>query len=217
MGMFSYIGFPNFWIQEGENSIYHRVKWYRVVLDEAHHIKTHKSQVAHAAIALSSHCRWCLTGTPLQVNYQETLCVIYKIARIVPPLNLNVSLISLSTNQFSTIMSFLFTSLKLWWSLLQNSLEDLYSLLSFLRVEPWCNWQWYVKCYANLQLVQIWSMFWKEKNYLKNWSPVLIFIVLLINFLICFWLGGLSWFKSPMSRVIKEPWNWSREFWGHWC
>ncbi|XP_045802956.1 DNA repair protein RAD5B-like isoform X2 [Trifolium pratense] len=77
---------------EGENSIYHRVKWYRVVLDEAHHIKSHKSQVAAAAIALSSHCRWCLTGTPLQ-----------------------------------------------------NSLEDLFSLLSFLRVEPWCNWQWWTK------------------------------------------------------------------------
>ncbi|KAI5407872.1 hypothetical protein KIW84_023228 [Lathyrus oleraceus] len=51
---------------DGENSIYHRVQWFRVVLDEAHHIKAHKSQVAQATIALSSHCRWCLTGTPLQ-------------------------------------------------------------------------------------------------------------------------------------------------------
>ncbi|CAL5202920.1 unnamed protein product [Lathyrus oleraceus] len=70
---------------DGENSIYHRVQWFRVVLDEAHHIKAHKSQVAQATIALSSHCRWCLTGTPLQ-----------------------------------------------------NSLEDLFSLLSFLRVEQTC-------------------------------------------------------------------------------
>ncbi|CAL5213361.1 unnamed protein product [Lathyrus oleraceus] len=77
---------------DGENSIYHRVQWFRVVLDEAHHIKAHKSQVAQATIALSSHCRWCLTGTPLQ-----------------------------------------------------NSLEDLFSLLSFLRVEPWCSWQWWTK------------------------------------------------------------------------
>ncbi|KAE9617606.1 hypothetical protein Lal_00034592 [Lupinus albus] len=77
---------------DGENSIYHRVNWYRVVLDEAHHIKGHKLQISQAAFALSSHCRWCLTGTPIQ-----------------------------------------------------NSLEDLFSLLCFLRVEPWCNWAWWHK------------------------------------------------------------------------
>ncbi|MED6149722.1 DNA repair protein rad5b [Stylosanthes scabra] len=77
---------------DGERSIYHRVQWYRVVLDEAHTIKAHKSQGAMAAFALTSHCCWCLTGTPLQ-----------------------------------------------------NSLEDLYSLLCFLRVEPWCNWAWWSK------------------------------------------------------------------------
>lgn len=26
---------------------------------------------------------------------------------------------------------------------MQNNLEDLYSLLCFLHVEPWCNWAWY--------------------------------------------------------------------------
>jgi len=38
-----------------------------VVLDEAHNIKAHRSQVSQAAFALSAHSRWCLTGTPLQV------------------------------------------------------------------------------------------------------------------------------------------------------
>ncbi|KAF2313951.1 hypothetical protein GH714_020818 [Hevea brasiliensis] len=75
-----------------ENSIFHRVEWYRVVLDEAHTIKSWKTIAAQAAFALSSHCRWCLTGTPLQ-----------------------------------------------------NNLEDLYSLLCFLHVEPWCNWAWWNK------------------------------------------------------------------------
>lgn len=75
-----------------ENSIFHRVEWYRVVLDEAHTIKASRTQSAQAAFALSSYCRWCLTGTPLQ-----------------------------------------------------NSLEDLYSLLCFLHVEPWCNWAWWSK------------------------------------------------------------------------
>ncbi|KAF5179961.1 DNA repair helicase rad5,16 protein [Thalictrum thalictroides] len=77
---------------DSEGSIFHKVEWFRVVLDEAHTIKSSKTQVAQAAYALSSHCRWCLTGTPLQ-----------------------------------------------------NNLEDLYSLLCFLRVEPWCNWIWWLK------------------------------------------------------------------------
>ncbi|XP_068645752.1 DNA repair protein RAD5B [Aristolochia californica] len=76
----------------GEESIFHKVEWYRVVLDEAHTIKSSKTLVAQAAFALTSYCRWCLTGTPLQ-----------------------------------------------------NSLEDLYSLLCFLHVEPWCNWAWWNK------------------------------------------------------------------------
>ncbi|XP_072986407.1 DNA repair protein RAD5B-like [Typha latifolia] len=75
-----------------KESIFHKIEWYRVVLDEAHTIKSSKSRVAQSAFALSSHCRWCLTGTPLQ-----------------------------------------------------NNLEDLYSLLCFLHVEPWCNWAWWQK------------------------------------------------------------------------
>ncbi|WZZ02387.1 hypothetical protein YC2023_074715 [Brassica napus] len=74
------------------NSIFHRIDWYRIVLDEAHTIKSWKTQAAKATFELSSHCRWCLTGTPLQ-----------------------------------------------------NKLEDLYSLLCFLHVEPWCNWAWWNK------------------------------------------------------------------------
>ncbi|KAK9137754.1 hypothetical protein Sjap_008348 [Stephania japonica] len=75
-----------------DRSIFHRVEWFRVVLDEAHTIKSSRTIGAQAAYALSSHCRWCLTGTPLQ-----------------------------------------------------NNLEDLYSLLCFLHVEPWCNWAWWQK------------------------------------------------------------------------
>ncbi|KAK6929810.1 Helicase, C-terminal [Dillenia turbinata] len=75
---------------DGEDSIFHRVDWYRVVLDEAHTIKSWRSQGAQAAFTLSAHCRWCLTGTPIQ-----------------------------------------------------NNLEDLYSLLCFLHVEPWRNWAWW--------------------------------------------------------------------------
>ncbi|KAK3024880.1 hypothetical protein RJ639_044017 [Escallonia herrerae] len=53
---------------DGEYSIFHKVDWYRVVLDEAHTIKSSRTQGAQAAFKLSSHCRWCLTGTPLQLS-----------------------------------------------------------------------------------------------------------------------------------------------------
>ncbi|KAA8550241.1 hypothetical protein F0562_001925 [Nyssa sinensis] len=68
------------------------VRWFRVVLDEAHTIKSSKSQISMAASALVADRRWCLTGTPIQ-----------------------------------------------------NNLEDIYSLLRFLRVEPWGNWAWWNK------------------------------------------------------------------------
>ena len=66
------------------------VRWWRVVLDEAHSIKGRGTVSQRAACALAAERRWCLTGTPIQ-----------------------------------------------------NSLEDLYSLLKFLRVEPWCHWGWW--------------------------------------------------------------------------
>lgn len=75
-----------------DEGVLHSIQWFRVVLDEAHTIKSPKSQLSHAAYALIADCRWCLTGTPIQ-----------------------------------------------------NNLEDLYSLLRFLRVEPWSNWGWWYK------------------------------------------------------------------------
>ncbi|EEC76859.1 hypothetical protein OsI_15041 [Oryza sativa Indica Group] len=74
------------------SSIFHRIDWYRVVLDEAHTIKSPRTKAARAAYELTSHCRWCLTGTPLQ-----------------------------------------------------NNLEDLFSLLCFLHVEPWGDASWWNK------------------------------------------------------------------------
>ncbi|MCL7042959.1 hypothetical protein MKW94_004730, partial [Papaver nudicaule] len=44
---------------------------HRVVLDEAHTIKSSRTQGAQAAFSLSSYCRWCLTGTTLQNNLED--------------------------------------------------------------------------------------------------------------------------------------------------
>ncbi|KAE9463407.1 hypothetical protein C3L33_04686, partial [Rhododendron williamsianum] len=75
-----------------DNGGLYSVRWFRLVLDEAHSIKSSKSQSSVAAAALTADRRWCLTGTPIQ-----------------------------------------------------NNLEDIYSLLRFLRVEPWGNWAWWNK------------------------------------------------------------------------
>ncbi|KAJ7981104.1 DNA/RNA helicase protein [Quillaja saponaria] len=75
-----------------DNGGLYSVRWFRVILDEAHTIKSTKSQISMAAAALVADRRWCLTGTPIQ-----------------------------------------------------NNLEDIYSLLRFLRIEPWGNWAWWNK------------------------------------------------------------------------
>ncbi|KAJ4978224.1 hypothetical protein NE237_009004 [Protea cynaroides] len=79
------------YIAENAGGLY-SVRWFRVVLDEAHTIKSSRSQISIAASALTADRRWCLTGTPIQ-----------------------------------------------------NSLEDIYSLLRFLKIEPWGNWAWWSK------------------------------------------------------------------------
>ncbi|KHG20975.1 hypothetical protein F383_03752 [Gossypium arboreum] len=76
-------------VNSEDNGGLYSVRWFRIVLDEAHTIKSSKSQISMAAAALVADRRWCLTGTPIQ-----------------------------------------------------NKLEDLYSLLRFLKVEPWGNWPW---------------------------------------------------------------------------
>lgn len=47
------------------------VEWFRVILDEAQSVKNARSQVAAAVSAVSSKCRWCLSGTPLQNNVDD--------------------------------------------------------------------------------------------------------------------------------------------------
>jgi DNA repair protein RAD16 len=57
-------------------SVLHSFCWWRIVLDEAHMIKSRSSQTAASAFALSGNYRWCLSGTPLQNRVGELYSLI---------------------------------------------------------------------------------------------------------------------------------------------
>ncbi|KXH42679.1 SNF2 family domain-containing protein [Colletotrichum nymphaeae SA-01] len=52
------------WLQEATGDLL-KIKWYRVVLDEAQQIKNHETQSMNACLLIDARCRWALSGTPL--------------------------------------------------------------------------------------------------------------------------------------------------------
>ena len=54
-----------------EDSILHAIKFHRLILDEAHSIKSRTTSVAKACFALKADYKWCLSGTPVQNRIGE--------------------------------------------------------------------------------------------------------------------------------------------------
>ncbi|WYZ46104.1 hypothetical protein EsH8_IX_000329 [Colletotrichum jinshuiense] len=52
------------WLDEQTGDLF-RIEWYRVVLDEAHMIKNHRTHTAFACREVSAKYRWVMSGTPL--------------------------------------------------------------------------------------------------------------------------------------------------------
>ncbi|KAK4245840.1 SNF2 family N-terminal domain-containing protein [Corynascus novoguineensis] len=59
-----------------EKSVIHQTEFHRVILDEAHCIKTRTTMTAKACFALKVTYRWCLSGTPLQNRIGEFFSLI---------------------------------------------------------------------------------------------------------------------------------------------
>ena len=51
--------------------VLHRVKWHRVVLDEAQAIKNYESKTSEAICNLEARNRWAISGTPVQNRLEE--------------------------------------------------------------------------------------------------------------------------------------------------
>mmetsp|Transcript_29275 Transcript_29275/g.113519 ORF Transcript_29275/g.113519 Transcript_29275/m.113519 type:complete len:798 (+) Transcript_29275:949-3342(+) len=60
-----------------------RTKWHRVILDEAHCIKSGKTKTARAAFELEASSYWCLTGTPVQ-NQPNDLYSLLRFMKLSP-------------------------------------------------------------------------------------------------------------------------------------
>ncbi|KAG5345372.1 TTF2 factor, partial [Acromyrmex heyeri] len=65
------------------NSTLYKIDWKRVILDEAHIIRNHKSQASEAVCELVASKRWALTGTPIQ-NKELDLYSILKFLKCSP-------------------------------------------------------------------------------------------------------------------------------------
>ncbi|KAK9869992.1 hypothetical protein WA026_006091 [Henosepilachna vigintioctopunctata] len=66
-----------------KNSTLCRVKWKRIILDEAHQIRNHKSLTSLACCELASKYRWALTGTPVH-NKELDMYALLKFLRCTP-------------------------------------------------------------------------------------------------------------------------------------
>ena len=57
--------------KKGSGSCLFRLKWWRIVLDEAQYIKNRNTGKHKAAIRAEAYNRWCLTGTPIQNELKD--------------------------------------------------------------------------------------------------------------------------------------------------
>ncbi|CAK67377.1 unnamed protein product (macronuclear) [Paramecium tetraurelia] len=64
-----------------KNGLLYMYEWERIILDEAHVIKSKSTACAKAASSIQAKSRWCLTGTPIQ-NHLEDLFSLFHFLQV---------------------------------------------------------------------------------------------------------------------------------------
>ncbi|KAI6115452.1 SNF2 family N-terminal domain-containing protein, partial [Pisolithus croceorrhizus] len=59
------------------------MKWWRIILDEAHLIRNWAAKSMEACFNMVGKYRWCFTGTPIQ-NWVEDLYSMFKFLNVKP-------------------------------------------------------------------------------------------------------------------------------------
>ncbi|XP_014225120.1 transcription termination factor 2 isoform X1 [Trichogramma pretiosum] len=71
-------------VREAEkNTGFYKMEWNRIILDEAHYIRNHKSKACTSVCGLLARYRWALTGTPIQ-NKEMDLYAVLKFLKCSP-------------------------------------------------------------------------------------------------------------------------------------
>jgi hypothetical protein len=66
-----------------ETTLLHRIKWSRIIFDEAHHLRNSKTTIYNGAKMLSGQIKWLVSGTPIQNSKSDfySLCSIIGIPK----------------------------------------------------------------------------------------------------------------------------------------
>ncbi|OAX34772.1 hypothetical protein K503DRAFT_774190 [Rhizopogon vinicolor AM-OR11-026] len=149
---------------KGKDALF-RVKWFRIVLDEAHNIKNRNTKAAVACCELEGKYRWCLTGTPMQ-----------------------------------------------------NTVDELFSLLKFLRARPLNDWQTFneqiakpvkagrpVRAIKRLHVVLKSIMLRRTKDHLLNGKPIITLPARNLSVVQCkFDTDERAFYKTLSERMATE-------------
>lgn len=125
----------------------HRIEWSRLIFDEAHHLRNHKSGIYKGARLLKSKSRWLVSGTPIQ-NSKSDFYSLCAMLRLPPSFYTNSDKLRLLARSFilkrtkksvGIQMSDLLIDKKTvdWKSNKEMQLsEEIHSALKFSRVSP---------------------------------------------------------------------------------